>query len=135
MTREMQLALLVHRLGAVDALPPARVLELATRGGARLLGRDEIGRIEVGAAADLALFRLDRVEFAGALHDPATAILYCGAGPRADCTIVAGRVLVEDGRLVGLDEERLVHRANEIAAAMVARASAVTGVDYLEAGR
>ena len=125
MTREMQLALLVHRLGTgVGAMPAERVLRMATRGGAKLLGRQEIGRLEPGAAADLAVFRLDRVDFAGAMHDPAAAILYCGSGIRADYTIVAGRVLVEGGRLVGIDEERLFHRANEIAARLVGMADA-----------
>ena len=133
MTREMQLALLVHRVGTgVTAMPAERVLRMATRGGAKLLGRDEIGRLEPGAAADLAVFRLDRIDFAGAMHDPAAAILYCGSGVRADMTIVAGRVLVEAGRLVGVDEERLFHRANEVAGRMVASAEAVTGVSYLE---
>jgi cytosine/adenosine deaminase-related metal-dependent hydrolase len=125
MTRELQLALLVHRVGTgVGAMPAERVLRMATRGGAKLLGRDEIGRLEPGAAADLAVFRLDRVDFAGAMHDPASAILYCGSGIRADYTIVAGNVLVEDGRLVGIDEERLFHRANEIATRLVDQADA-----------
>ena len=125
MTREMQLALLVHRVGTgVGAMPAQRVLRLATRGGAALLGHDEIGRLEPGAAADLAVFRLDRVDFAGAMHEPATAILYCGSGVRADATIVAGRLLVEGGRLVGVDEGRLFHRANEVAAGLVRRADA-----------
>jgi cytosine/adenosine deaminase-related metal-dependent hydrolase len=125
MTRELQLALLVHRVGTgVGAVPAERVLRMATRGGAKLLGRDEIGRLEPGAAADLAVFRLDRVDFAGAMHDPASAILYCGSGIRADYTIVAGNVLVEDGRLVGIDEERLFHRANEIATRLVDQADA-----------
>jgi cytosine/adenosine deaminase-related metal-dependent hydrolase len=133
MTREMQLALLVHRVGTgVTAMPAERVLRLATRGGAKLLGRDEIGRIEPGAAADLAVFRLDRVDFAGAMHDPASAILYCGSGVRADMTIVAGRVLVEDGRLVDIDEEALFHRANEVAARLVQTAEENTGLSYLE---
>ena len=125
MTREMQLALLVHRVGTgVGAMPAERVLRMATRGGARLLGRDDIGRLEPGAAADLAVFRLDRVDFAGAMHDPASAILFCGSGVRADATIVAGKLLVEGGRLVGVDEERLFHRANEVAAELVRRADA-----------
>ena len=116
MVREMQLALLVHRVGtAVDAMPAQTVLHMATRGGAKLLGRPDIGQLKIGAAADLAVFRLDRVEFAGAMRDPAAAILFCGSGLRADYTIVAGRVLVEKGELVGIDEERLFHRANEIA--------------------
>ncbi len=133
MTREMQLALLVHRVGTgVTAMPAQRVLRMATRGGAKLLGRDEIGRLEPGAAADLAVFRLDRIDFAGAMHDPASAILYCGSGVRADMTIVAGNVVVEDGRLVGVDEERLFHRANQVAARMVEQAERSTGVSYLE---
>jgi cytosine/adenosine deaminase-related metal-dependent hydrolase len=120
LSREMQTALLVHRVGtAVDAMPASRVLEMAISGGARILGRPEIGRIEPGLAADLAVFRLDRIEYAGAMADPASAILFCGAGPRADCTIVAGRVLVEQGQLVGVDESRLFHRANEVAARML----------------
>ena len=60
------------------------------------------------------------------------AILYCGSGIRADYTIVAGRVLVESGRLVGIDEEALFHRANEVAAALVRQAEETTGVSYLE---
>lgn len=120
LSRELQSALLVHRVGtAVDAMPASRVLEMAISGGARILGRPEIGRIEPGLAADLAVFRLDRIEYAGAMADPASAILFCGAGPRADCTIVAGRVLVEQGQLVGVDETRLFHRANEVAARML----------------
>jgi 8-oxoguanine deaminase len=134
MTREMQLALLVHRVGtAVGAMPAERVLRMATRGGARLLGREEIGQLKPGAAADLAVFRLDRVDFAGAMHDPASAILYCGSGVRADYTIVAGRLLVEGGRLVGIDEERLFHRANEIAARLVRQAEQTTGFCYRRA--
>ena len=120
LARELQTALLVHRVGtAVDAMPAQRVLEMATTGGARILGRSEIGQIKPGMAADLAMFRLDRIEYAGAMADPAAAILFCGAGPRADYTIVAGRVLVEQGQLVGVDESRLFHRANQVAARML----------------
>ncbi|MFH1436529.1 MAG: 8-oxoguanine deaminase [Pseudomonadota bacterium] len=120
MVREMQLALLVHRVGtAVDAMGPQRVLEMATRGGAKILGRPEIGRLEPGSAADIAVFRLDRIDFAGAMHDPASAILLCGSGVKADATIVAGEVLVEGGRLVRLDEQELFHQANDIAGKMV----------------
>jgi cytosine/adenosine deaminase-related metal-dependent hydrolase len=131
MVREMQLALLVHRVGtAVDAMPPQHVLDMATRGSARLLGRPELGELRPGAAADLAAFRLDRLDFAGAMHDPAAAILFCGSGVRADVTVVAGRVLVEDGRLVGVDEQQLFHRANQVAGAMLRAAERKTGVLY-----
>ena len=121
MVREMQLALLVHRIGTgVDAMPPRHVLDLATTGGAAILRQPEIGRIAVGCAADLAIFRLDRIEFAGAMHDPASALLFCGSGARAEYTIVDGKTRVAQGRLVDIDEERLVRRANEIATRLVA---------------
>lgn len=121
--REMQMALLVHRVGtAVDAMPARHVLEMATRHGAAIFGQPEIGRLAKGQAADLAVFRLDRVEFAGAMQDPASAILFCGAGTRADYTIVNGRVLVDGGVLTGLDEERLVSRANALTQGMMERA-------------
>jgi 8-oxoguanine deaminase len=131
MVREMQLALLVHRVGTgVEAMPPGRVLEMATVGGARLLGRQEIGVLRKGAAADVAMFRLDRIDFAGAMHDPASAILMCGSGVKADCTIVAGRILVKDGRLVHVKEEDLFREAHEVSAKMVEAAERKLGVSY-----
>ena len=129
--REMQLALLVHRVGtAVDAMPPQRVLEMATRGGAEVLGQPEIGSIEVGKAADLCAFRLDRIDYAGAMADPASALLFCGAGPRAECTIVNGEVRVERGKLVGVDEEALWERANRVAEQMLSAAERKLGRSY-----
>ena len=131
MVREMQLALLVHRVGtAVDAMPAETVLRMATRGSAALLGQPEIGQLRVGDAADVAMFRLDRIDFAGGMHDPASAILFCGSGVRADATIVNGVLRVREGRLLDVDEERLFHRANEIAGGMVARAEKTTGHAY-----
>ncbi len=124
MVREMQLALLVHRIGTgVDAMPPQNVLAMATIHGARLLGRDDIGMLRQNMAADLVLFRLDRIDFAGALHDPGSALLFCGAGQRAEWTMVNGRILVEKGHLCDLDEAELFHRANVLAAELVAGAS------------
>lgn len=129
--REMQSALLVHRVGtAVDAMPPIRVLEMATQGGAAVLGQPEIGSVEVGKAADLAVFRLDKIDYAGAMADPAAAILMCGAGPRTEYTIVNGRVLVERGKLVGVDEEALWERANRVAEKMLSAAEKTTGMKY-----
>jgi len=103
---------------------------MATIGGAEILAWPEIGRLRVGGAADIAVFRLDRIDFAGAMHAPATALLFCGSGQRADHTIVAGRILVAGGRLVNEDEERLFHEANEIAGKMLKAAEARTGMKY-----
>lgn len=131
MGREMQMALLVHRVGtAVDAMPPRAVLQMATVGGATILGQQEIGRIAAGAAADLALFRLDRLDYAGAMHDPASALLFCGAGPRAELTMVNGKIRVRHGQLVDVDEGALFQRANEIAEQMLAATEKRTAINY-----
>jgi len=114
--RDMQAALLVHRVGsAVDAMPPRHVLDMATRHGAGILAFPEAGRIAPGCVADLAMFRLDRIDYAGAMADPAHAILFCGGAPRAEYTIVNGVVRVEQGKLAGVDEQKLFHRANGVA--------------------
>ena len=121
--KEMQTALLVHRVGTdVTAMPPQKVIRMATRGGAEILGQPEIGQLKPGMAADLALFRLDRLDFAGAMTDPAHAVLFCGSAPRAEYTIVAGKVLVEKGELVGWDEREIFHRANDLTADLLRKA-------------
>ena len=121
--REMQTAMLVHRVGTgVESMPARTVVRMATRGGAAVLGYDEIGSVEVGKAADLALFRLDRVDYAGAMADPAAAVLFCGSAPRAEYTIVAGEPLVEHGRLMRIDEEKLFHEANAETAKLLQKA-------------
>ena len=132
MLRELRTALLVHRVGTgVDAMSAMDVLDMATRGGAAVLGRDDIGVLRPGMAADIVLYRTDEIGFAGAGHDPVAALLFCGTTSRAEVTIVDGRVVVRDGRLVGLGDERaLVRQANALAEEMVAAARARTGVDY-----
>ncbi|MBS0316124.1 MAG: 8-oxoguanine deaminase [Proteobacteria bacterium] len=101
------------------------VLALATRGGAEVLGRSDIGQIAVGRCADLALFDLDTLDFAGgAVHDPVGALLLC-ASPKARHTVVNGRVVVRDGRLATVDLPQLLERHNRLALQLAAdRASA-----------
>jgi cytosine/adenosine deaminase-related metal-dependent hydrolase len=131
MLHEVKMALLVHRVGtAVDAMPPMTALELATRGSATVLGRDDIGVIAPGKAADLAIFDLGEIGYAGT-HDPLGALLMCGTSTRAQTVLVNGKVVVRDGRLRGVDEAELARRAQGIADGMLARASARTGIDYL----
>ena len=91
------------------------MLELATRGGARVLGRDDIGHLAPGMAADLALFDLRTLGFAGgAVHDPVAALLLC-APAQAAATVVNGRVVVREGRLATLDLGPLLQRHNRLA--------------------
>ena len=90
--RELRTALLVHRVGTdVEAMGATDVLEMATRGGAAVLGRDDIGVLRPGMAADLAVFRCDEIGFAGAGHDPVGALLFCGTTSRSDWARLANR--------------------------------------------
>jgi cytosine/adenosine deaminase-related metal-dependent hydrolase len=115
--QEARLALLLakSRSGA-DAMAARDALDLATRGGAACLGRQgEIGELSPGAVADLALWRLDGVAFAGALSDPIEALFRCGP-TSAHYTIVAGQPVVEEGRLVSpeVDDRLQRHRDQAI---------------------
>jgi cytosine/adenosine deaminase-related metal-dependent hydrolase len=94
-------------------------LHLATRGGAQVLGRQDIGHLAVGMCADLALFDLRTLGMAGgAVHDPVASLLLC-ASPPAACTVVNGRVVVRDGQLTTVDLGPLVERHNRLALALM----------------
>ncbi len=117
---EVRQCMLVHRLGTgVRAMPARTALRIGSRGGAEMLGRDDVGRIEPGMAADLALWDVGDIAYAGALHDPVGALAFCVGRRRADLVLVNGEVVVEHGRLVRIDEERLVRRQNELAARLL----------------
>ena len=85
----------------------ADVLKLGTENGARLLGYNKTGKLEEGFAADLAVFNMDKLEYAGALSDPVAALIFSGYNHEAEYTIVNGHVAVDKGRLTGVDEEEL----------------------------
>jgi cytosine/adenosine deaminase-related metal-dependent hydrolase len=105
---------------AAPALMTARqALELATRGGAAVLGRGDIGAIEAGKCCDFAAFRLDKLAYAGALHDPAAALVFC-APQQVDLLVVGGKVLVQDGNLLALDIPRLIERHNRASKRLLA---------------
>ena len=132
MLGELRQCLLIHRIkSGIESMPIDDVLWMATRGGAEILGRDDIGSIEVGKAADITLIDTKKIGYAGGMHDPVGAILFSGDSHIVDTTIVNGRILVQGGRLLNLDEEEVIEKANEIASEMLKRASKRTGVDYL----
>lgn len=133
MLAEVRLALLIHRIeSGINSTNAMMALELATLGGAAILGRDDIGSIEPGKAADLAIFDTRDIGFAGAMHDPVAALLFCAVPRRADLVFVNGELAVAHGRLAGADEDELIDRANRIAAQLVATAGEQTGRDYLQ---
>jgi cytosine/adenosine deaminase-related metal-dependent hydrolase len=89
-------------------------LRLATRGGADVLGRRDIGSLEPGKCADFFAINLARLDYAGALHDPVSAAIFCQP-VRVDYTFVGGRCVVREGQLVTVDEGRLVEHHNRAA--------------------
>ena len=96
---------------------------MATMGSARLLGRqDEIGSLEVGKAADLFLLNVDLLELAGAKLDPACMLGTVGYARPAELVMVNGRVVVEHGRVLGMDEEQTRVRAQQLLDGMLQKA-------------
>jgi len=115
MLGEARQAMLLQRVGfGPDAMTARQALELATLGGAKVLGRDDIGALAPGMSADLVMFRLDQLAYAGALHDPVAALVFCTPS-NVDCSIIHGRVVVKEGQLATLDLGPLVERHNGLA--------------------
>jgi cytosine/adenosine deaminase-related metal-dependent hydrolase len=124
MLLETRQAMLLARLAAAlepeaagGLLPAREALEMATLGGARVLGRDDVGSLEPGKRADFFSLDLGALEYAGALHDPVAAVLFC-APTRARFTVVEGRVVVEEGRVATVEMGPVVERHNRLAAAL-----------------
>jgi len=92
---------------------PAEFLKMGTLHGATLLGRDDIGSLEEGKAADLFLLNTRKLEYAGTLHDPASLPVRVGISEPVHMTIVNGRVVFEEGRLTGINEEAVFDGAQK----------------------
>ncbi len=119
--QEVRSAFLLQRAAnGTRAVSHRDALRWATAGSADCIGRPELGRIAPGAAADLALFTLDELRFAGSA-DPVAAVVLCGAH-RADRVMVAGRWVVEDGQIPGFDAAGAAVRQNEAAAKLLGAA-------------
>lgn len=119
MILEARQALYLQRLRyGAELITPERALGWATRGSAKLLGRNDIGELAIGKQADLALFKLDELRFSGS-HDPLSALLLCGAD-RADRVMVGGQWRVIDGQVEGLDVQRLIANHRQAAAELIA---------------
>ena len=121
---EIRAAYLLHRLTYSAKAPTGYdLLKMATMGSARLLGRqDEIGSLEVGKAADLFLLDVDLLELAGAKLDPACMLGTVGYARPAELVMVNGRVVVEHGRVLGMDEEQTRVRAQQLVDGMLQKA-------------
>ncbi len=120
---ELRVCYLLHRLQwGADAPSGYEILKLATRGGAQLLGRTDIGCLAVGKRADLFLIDGRRIELAGALEDPKNLLATVGFRQSVDYTMVEGRFTVRQGRLADIDEPRLAEQANAVCKRYLAKA-------------
>ena len=109
---ELRVAYLLHRLHSSSSAPSGYdILKMATRGSARLLGRDDIGALAVGKCADLFLIDKGRLELVGAAFDPASVLATVGVRGPVDCTIVHGKITVKDGHLTQVEEDRIAAEA------------------------
>jgi 8-oxoguanine deaminase len=102
-----QALLLARVVGGAAALTAREALRLATRGGAEVLGREDLGQISLDRAADVAVYSLDDISLAGAEADPVAALVLSWP-PRAHTVIVRGEIVVEDGALITADVQRLI---------------------------
>lgn len=128
--REARSALLLQRAAyGADAMSPSQALEIAILGGAKVLGRGEIGQLAPGMAADLIGVDLHKLPFAGGGHDPVAALVLCDVD-RVDLSVVNGVIRVEDGQLVGVDLSALIDRANQLSRDLVRRTEQRYGVSF-----
>jgi len=117
MLNEARTAVLLQRAKyGAEAFPIEQGLEMATLGGAAVLGRDEIGSLEPGKAADFIGVNMNSLSLAGgAVHDPLAALLLCHIAG-IDLSVINGRVIVLDGKLLTIDLDALIARHNQLAA-------------------
>ncbi|MFT4047483.1 MAG: 8-oxoguanine deaminase [Solimonas sp.] len=121
---EARQTMLLQRVGwpgfesRADRMSAREALRLATRGGAAILGRDDIGSLETGKAADVVAFRIDGLQHAGGQSDPVASLLTC-APANAWLSVIHGRIVVENGAVVGVDLRELIARHNRTAAKLI----------------
>jgi 8-oxoguanine deaminase len=99
---------------APSLMTARQALEIATRGSASVLGRKDIGSLEPGKCADFFAVSLDRIDYAGAIHDPVAAVIFC-APVKADYTVVGGKIIVKDAEMTTLDTRKHIVRHNHLA--------------------
>ncbi|MDT0354410.1 8-oxoguanine deaminase [Herbaspirillum huttiense F1] len=115
MLGEVRQAMLLQRVGfGPDAMTARQALEVATLGGAKVLNRDDIGALRPGMSADVVMFDTRQIAFAGALHDPVAALVFCTPA-NVNTSIINGRVIVREGQLTTIDLGAVLERHNHLA--------------------
>lgn len=112
--------LLNHLKYGTDGLNAYEILKMATKGGARVLGRYDIGTLEENKAADMVMYDLNDIAYAGC-HNPLTSLVCCGNSNLVDMTIVNGKVVVKKGIVLTIDTHEIGRKAHEHASGLVRR--------------
>ncbi|MEA1986845.1 MAG: 8-oxoguanine deaminase [Candidatus Marinimicrobia bacterium] len=128
MLLEMRNAMLISRLRKPkNWLSTEEILWMATVGGAKVLGRDDIGQIAENKCADITMISMDRLEYSGGQHDPAGAIIFGTAMSPVDYSIINGKVIVENGKIKNLDEKKLIAEHQKMSDELIIKAEKNTG--------
>lgn len=126
MIMEMRVAYLAHQLVAHErggGMTTEEVLEMATVGGAKVLGRDDIGYLAPGMAADLVIINWSQLQYAGGKYDPVSTIILSGDARMVDTTIVNGKIVVRGGHLTTIDETESHAWVDAVGRELVSKAS------------
>ena len=130
MLSEVRNAMLLSRLREEQYWLTARkVLWMVTCGGAQVLGRNDIGELSVGKQADIAMFSVDSLEYAGGMSDPLASLVFTIRTSPVDYLIVNGKVQVRNGKL-DFDEKKHIQEHNRISAEMLRKAAKNSGINF-----
>jgi len=111
MLAELRQCLLIHKyFSGPSSISAEEIFWIATRGGAKVLHREDIGSIAEGKAADIVMFRVEKIGYVGGLEDPLAALLYCGDSQIAHTVIVNGKIVVKEGNLLTVDEKEMFEK-------------------------
>lgn len=112
---EIRVAYLLHRLNSSQEAPTGYdILKLASKGSAEVLGRDDIGQLAVGMAADFFMIDMNRIDRIGTQFDPKSLLGTVGVKGNVDYTVVNGNIVVREGKLVNIEEEMIIEKANKL---------------------
>jgi 5-methylthioadenosine/S-adenosylhomocysteine deaminase len=122
MLETMKVTALLAKVSSGDAtaLLPLDVLRMATAAGARLTGRDDLGRLRPGFKADVTLVKLNTAR-AMPVHSPASALVYNASGPDVQTVLVDGKVLLNAGQVTMVDEQGLLEECRRAACNLLTR--------------
>lgn len=126
MLGELREALLLQRVKyGADALTADSVFKMGTINGAKMLGFENTGKLREGWNADMAIFDVSTIPYAGSHSDNSASLLFCGTDHNTAYTIVNGKIVVDDGHLVGYDEEELASKARLVSKKLLTKAGVV----------